>query len=357
MARQRFSIATFNVKNLVNPGVNYYQKKDGSWNRYSDAAFARKVTWLAEQLADMDADHVCLQEVFHVEALQAVAERHAEIVATRGLHQPAYTEILHFPNDRSKIDDPSPGLGYLGRRPVLSSRKVQDLTEDPVILGSERGLSYSLTSTSRPIAIVEVDLGGLTGSIVNLHLKSKRPLLDRDDPADDPANLMFLDRAKGDVGSLVLRAGEALAARREILSLLRGSGRPVFVLGDFNDGAEAVTTEVIRGESPWRNEPDAAIKQGFWDVELYSAAAIHLRRSERADFTTHVHNGHHNTIDHILLSQEFYYRNSRRIGDLDYMRAFNDHVVDGEFAGAPREPDASDHGQLVAYFSFVPPDV
>ena len=72
---------------------------------------------------------------------------------------------------------------------------------------------------------------------------------------------------------------------------------------------------------------------------------------EQGDFTTHVYNGHHGTIDHIFFSQEFYHRNPDQIGDLDYVRAFNDHLVDKDMNGAPGDRAASDHGQVVAYFS------
>lgn len=357
MGRQRFSIATFNVRNLVNAETNYYQKKDGSWNRYSQTAFDRKIDWLANQLIAMDADHVCLQEVFHLAALQKLADRYHELVIARGIEQAPYTEVIHFGNDRGTAADPSPGLAYLGRQPVVQSREVQDLSADPITLGDEFGLNYSLSATSRPLTMVQVDLGGgVTGWIVNAHLKSKRPLLDRDSPADEPKNMLFLERAKGAIGSLILRAGEALALRRELLDMMRENDVPVFVVGDFNDDGSAVTTEVIRGEAPWRHESDKAIKRGFWDVELYSAAKVHLRRSEKADFTTHIFNGHHGMIDHIFLSEQFYYRNRERLGDLDYVRAFNDHVIDKDFRGAPREDNASDHGQLVAYFSFETPD-
>lgn len=358
MSRSRFSIATFNVKNLVNPETNYYQRPDGSWNRYSAAAFARKIDWLAEQLVRMDADHVFLQEVFHAEALQRLADRHAEIVAERGLRQEPYGAVHFFPNDRSAPDDPGPGLAYLGRRPILSQRKVQDLSADPIRFGAELGFEYSLTATSRPIAIVEIDLGGgQRGVVLNAHLKSKRPLLAEGSPASEPESLLFLDRAKGAIASLVLRAGEALAFRRELLSLLRGGTLPVFAVGDLNDEGGAVTTEVIHGEAPWRHEA-IEVKRAFWDVEMYSAARAHLRRSETSDFTTHIFNGHHGTIDHIFFSQEFYYRNRgpSRIGDLDYVGVFNDHLVDRDMPGAPRAGDASDHGQLVAHFSFEVPD-
>lgn len=354
MARNRFSLATFNVKNLVNAETNYYQRPDGSWNRYSATAFARKIDWLAEQLVRMSADHVFVQEVFHAEALQRLADRHAEIVAARNLPQAPYGEVLFFPNDRSAPDDPGPGLGYLGRKPVLSHRKVQDLSADPIRFGAELGFEYTLQSTSRPIAIVEIDLGaGRSGVVLNAHLKSKRQLLAEGSLAGEAENLLFLERAKGSIASLVLRAGEALALRREVLTLTRGSSQPVFVVGDLNDEGGAVTTEVILGEAPWRHEA-IEVKRAFWDVELYSAARAHLRRSETSDFTTHIFNGHHGTIDHILLSQEFYYRNTgpSRVGDLDYVRVYNDHLVDQDMPGAPREGDASDHGQIVAFFSF-----
>jgi len=352
MAREKFSIATFNVKNLVNSETNYYQKRDGSWNRYSKSAFERKVNWIAIQLAKMDADHVCLQEVFHVEALRAVAARYAEIIERDGLNQDRYAEIIHVPNVRSKKEDPKPGLGYLGRKKLVSHEEVQDICDRPIEFDDEFGLSYTLTSLSRPVSVLEIDIGNeRTGVLINAHLKSKRPILARNSEADDPGKFLFLDRAKGSIGSLVLRAGEALALRRELIDIMGGTSTPVFVVGDLNDEAGAVTSEVVRGEAPWRHQ-DVSVKRGFWDVELYSAARTHLRRSERSDFTTYIYNGHHCTIDHIFFSQEFYYRKPDRLGDLDYLRAFNDHLIDNSVHGAPYVPDVSDHGQLVAHFSY-----
>ena len=356
MARKRFSIATFNTRNLVKAETNFYQRPDGSWNRYSRAAFERKVDWLAGQLLRMDADHVCLQEVFHLEALQAVADRHARIVAEGGLTQVPYTSVLHFPNSTSAPDDPRPGLGYLGRTAPLAHRSLQDLSADPIELGTELGFSYRLTATSRPVAIVDIDLGdGTAGTLFNAHLKSKRPLLPEGSPADDPANLLFLERTRGEIASLVLRAGEALALRRELLATLRGNTRPVFVVGDLNDGTGAVTTQAVAGEAPWRNERDPAIKAAFWDVELYHAARVQQRRSEHSDLTTHIYNGEYGTLDHIFFSQEFYYRNPSAIGDLDYVQIFNDHLVDDSAPGVRRNRDASDHGQIVARFSLREP--
>ena len=65
-----FSVATFNLYNLVKAETPYYGNR-----RYSTEQFNRKVAWVAGQLDSMDADIVGFQEVFHTEALEAC--RHA----------------------------------------------------------------------------------------------------------------------------------------------------------------------------------------------------------------------------------------------------------------------------------------
>ncbi|MCH2165916.1 MAG: endonuclease/exonuclease/phosphatase family protein [Marinovum sp.] len=348
-----FSVATFNVRNLVNAQVDYYCKPDGTGCKsYCEGAFDRKLDWLAGQLIEIDADIVLLQEVFHAEALSALAERYAVQVQRRGLKQSPYDVVHHIPNARANADrGPQPGLGLLSRLAVPEITAIQDISADPITLGEDYGVDYSLKMLSRPIMRAKVDLGlGVSTWIFNAHLKSKRPALPIGHPADEDENFLFLDRAKGAIGSLVLRAGEALALRRAILEVAKNKSGPVIVLGDLNDEGSAVTSEVIKGEAPWRHA-DFAVKKGFWDVELYSAARTHLRKSETANFTTHVYNGHHGALDHIFFSQEFYYRNKSRLGDLDYVRCFNDHLTDDGFFDAPYHSDASDHGQLMAYFT------
>lgn len=353
MDKKSFSVASFNVRNLVNAKTNYYQnKKTGKWKSYSQGAFDRKVAWLAEQLYRMDTDFVCLQEVFHVEALQAVVDAHAQLVAERKSRQQIYLDIRFAANDRSKEQDPSPGLAFISKRPILDEIILQDFSDRPIQVEGDDGFSYQLTRASRPFHKLKVDLGhGIVGWIVNAHLKSKRPQLDEGSDAQDESNALFLERSFGVFRSLALRAGEALALRRELLELMTGSNTPVIAVGDLNDEIGAVSTNLVSGEAPYKNlEPD--VKKLFWDVELYSAARTHLRRSEHASFFTHIYNGHYSTIDHIFFSQEFYYRSGARIGDLSYVECLNDHITDDSIRGAPGLGDASDHGQLVAKFSF-----
>jgi endonuclease/exonuclease/phosphatase family metal-dependent hydrolase len=350
MARAYFNVASFNVKNLVLPGITYYGR-----NRYSDGKYDDKLTWLAEQLFRMDADIVCLQEVFHEEALQDLVDRyHGLLDARHSAHKARldqYDNVFFQPNMDGVHTNPQPGLAILSRRDILEQDHVQDLTQNPIDLPESDGFSYRLTKASRPIQMAKIDLGkGVSGWVFNAHLKSKRPKYPSGDPASDQENALFFDRSKAVFRSLALRAGEALALRREILAKTEGSTDPTIVVGDLNDEIGAVTTEIVGGEVPWRAW-SGDLKAKYWDVELYSAARSHMRRSEHASLHTHIYNGHYGTIDHILVSQELYYRNRDRIGDVHFVQCFNDHLSDDSLQGAPSIGDASDHGQLVVRMS------
>lgn len=346
MARSFFEVASFNVRNLVNQDVPYYSNKG-----YDGPAYNRKLNWLAEQLFRMDSDIVCLQEVFHEEALNDLVTRYHKLLAERsnserGARLKHYDNVRFQPNLKTSEDNPYPGLAILSRRNMLDYSSVQDISDNPISISDDDDLTYNLSMMSRPVQFALIDLGkGVSGWVFNAHLKSKIPRFEKGDPAEKEENGLFLERTAGVFRSLALRAGEALAFRREILNKMVGSEHPTLVVGDFNDEIGAVTTEMIAGEAPWRRLP-SEVKKIFWDVELYSAARIHLRRSEHASLYTHIHNGHYGTIDHVLVSQEFYYRNRERLGEVHFVQCYNDHLSDDSIDGAPSLGDASDHGQL-----------
>ena len=62
-----FSVATFNVKNLISPDKVYYP-----FEYMTPEAYAWKRDWLSDQLLQMDADIVGFQEVFDEPALRDV---------------------------------------------------------------------------------------------------------------------------------------------------------------------------------------------------------------------------------------------------------------------------------------------
>ncbi len=62
-----FTIASFNVKNLIGAEREYYR-----FERYTPEEQAWKEDWLADQLLTMDADVICFQEIFEEDALRHV---------------------------------------------------------------------------------------------------------------------------------------------------------------------------------------------------------------------------------------------------------------------------------------------
>lgn len=64
-----FSVASFNVKNLIGAEQEYYR-----FEAYTPEEHAWKQSWLADQVLNLSADIICFQEVFAVEALQAVID-------------------------------------------------------------------------------------------------------------------------------------------------------------------------------------------------------------------------------------------------------------------------------------------
>lgn len=346
MARRYFKVATFNVRNLISAGVTYY-----TTNRYSQAAYDSKVDWLAEQLYRMDADIVCLQECFDEAPLVDLQARYRAIVEDRlsrtKASQSRYRHLWHLPNLDSTDDFPLPGLAILSRSAISEQVAIQDIADDPIEIQPDDGLAYSLSKLSRPLQVARIELPeGVSGWFFNAHLKSKRPKYPTGSLAAEEENYLFFERSQGSFRSLALRAGEALALRRAVLDKLIGTDDPVFVLGDLNDETGAVTTEMITGEMPFRAW-GVDVKRRYWDVELYSAVRTHLRRTEHSSIHTHIFNGHYGTLDHVLISQEFYFRNPGRIGDVHFVEVFNDHLIDDSVQGAPSRGEESDHGQVV----------
>lgn len=154
-------------------------------------------------------------------------------------------------------------------------------------------------------------------------------------------------RARGQARSLMQRAAEACALRNLLLDVLVHSSMPVMVLGDLNDSATAVTTQIITGRPPHRKLPHS-VKIEAWDRMLYNAKDIVARRSLETHFYTHIHNGHYGCLDHILLSQEFVQENKKHIGRVLNVTYYNDHVIDDTISNEFVPTHQSDHGQVVA---------
>jgi endonuclease/exonuclease/phosphatase family metal-dependent hydrolase len=324
---KRCRLGTFNVYNLVNPGVTYYGNK-----RYSDNTFARKVEWLAGQLDQMDADIVGFQEVFHKDALSAVLDN------TKSKDYSG--RAVAFRKDPGP--DPSPAVAIASRYNILE-QTIHEAIPRSAHLAFDDDSSVPIETFSRPVLECVIDVPDLGPVVVFVaHLKSKRPEYLEGEKKD------FYAEARASARSLVRRAVEATGLRALLLArLTRANKWPVVLLGDLNDAARAVTTTVISGTPPWRFAK-LAEKRKVWDRLLYNASELISRRSLVAPRYTHIFNGYFEVLDHIFVSEEFYRSNPKAVGEVEYVRFYTDHLVDSTLASDALRSWQSDHGQVVA---------
>lgn len=390
----RFTIASFNVKNLIGPDKEFYE-----FQSYTPEEYAWKEDWMAQQLFSMDADIIGFQEIFEEDALRAViaeadrignesndavlpskSKSYRKKAIFRKLGYTPYTDAtLAFApnsNDTGLPGKRRPGVAILSRFGFVGAPEIiQDLPKPLEIpfrdLTGEDAGHYRLPRLSRPILKVRVPLGKHTITVFNCHLKSKlgEYIKPQGAPYAPEADLTHYDpvgRAMGSLRSALRRMAEAWVLRREIVAELH-KGNPVMVLGDFNDGEHAVSSEIISGEQPFRNyswmlRPDAkdyndryskeeneAITAAVLDHRLTSAEKLFVRRSLRDMVYTAAFGGVYESLDQVYMSRHFHPDNAARIGDMEYFSVFNDHLTDGSHAEAPYNKLASDHGQVMAH--------
>lgn len=318
--QKHFKAATFNLYNLALAGEKYYN------HSYRKEQYENKVRWLSDQLIRMDADIVGFQEVFHIAALE-------EVLDASNIYKKASVSVGERKGE-------GPAVALASRFPILEHDIIPEFPKEAQL--EIDGTSVPIYDFSRPILKAKLRLSDELDVIAFVvHLKSKRPKIREGANRHDPR-----EEALGHARSLMIRAAETTALRHLLLDTLQGTNMPVIVMGDLNDDGHAVTSKILVGSEPWRNLPMDE-KRRLWDVHLYNVKDIQARQSYRDAYYTHLHNGHYDSLDHILVSQEFVRQNPNRLGYVEYVRVFNDHLID-ETLSDDRIPFwQSDHGQVV----------
>ena len=306
--------ATFNVLNLALPGTRFYPNQEP----YSIAQYDAKISWLAQQLDRLDADVIGLQEIFSQEALKDVLAR------TKN-----YRDAHHLGCDPlPRNGQLSPNVALISRLPVVG-KPIYHLDLPQQLSVSLPEMAQPMTQFTRPILQATLKLPG--GRLMNafvVHLKSKRPDWGARELDDDP-----YQHGLATLRSLLRRGTEALGLRYLLTDHGLAGQTPLVVLGDFNDISDAVTSQIIMG-SGWRGK-------AHFDERLYDCVRIqsHMNPLREIGFS-HVHEGAAETIDHVLVSKEFYRHSPQAIGEVVNVRYLNEHL-------ALRPAATSDHGQVL----------
>ena len=314
-------IATFNTMNLALPERQTYPGE-----RLSAVDYEKKADWTANMLTEMDADFVGFQEVFHKKALEDVLTR-------TGRYEKAVVDLA---DETGTL----PRVGFVSRLPV---QRVEVIREFPVEARLDiEGQLLPFKSFHRPVFKVWVELpGGHSVVILVVHLKSKRPMVDEGHDRRVP-----WEHARGQARSLIQRACEAAALRWMVLHEIRHTETPLILLGDLNDSTHAVTSDILQGDHPQRYYP-AEVKKKLWDILLYSCGDLQVRKSYKDVYYTHLHDAQYESLDHIFVSQEFVNENPRHLAAVEYLRIYNDHLLDPGLTDEKPRPWISDHGAVV----------
>ncbi|MBD8541141.1 MAG: endonuclease/exonuclease/phosphatase family protein [Massilia sp.] len=307
--QEELRFATFNTFNLAPPGARLY---DNLAPTTADE-YEAKLDWTAHQLDLINADVIGFQEIFSQSVLAEVLQR------TR-----RYRDAHHIGFD------PDPGAVRLTPSVALVSRLPlaepgTELGKFPANVTMPPGSRDPDRFTRAPLHAGVIAPSGVVIDVIVVHLKSRRPDYRSSDSGADP-HLYALACLR----SLIRRGTEATALRVLLTDMAHTHRRPRIVLGDFNDVADSVTTEIVLGAGTPQAE------------RLYDASQV----QRRLDHQRHVgfsilHDTRHSTIDHILVSPEFNPALPEAIGEVIDVVYLNDHLN-------LALPESSDHGQVLA---------
>lgn len=233
-----FRLMSWNVENLFAPA-----------NGASRERFSRKLATLAALIDGAAPTVLALQEVGGPDALAALQERLGRPMPHAALADPDGRGIRCAVLSTLPIE----AQGQIRSFPPLI-HPVQNrdpIFDDPATPLDDESLT---TQLGRPALEVTVRVGGEPVTIINAHLKSKlinyarrRGLVGGSQFLPNDEN----ERYRYAAYALYRRTGEALALRDRANALLGGAGqeRALVLCGDFNDGPDAATTQVLQGPS------------------------------------------------------------------------------------------------------------
>lgn len=340
MARTQVSFATCNLLNLNEPGLPMYRDRNG----WSQQEYDRKISWMVQALRALEADVWGFQELWHAESLR-------NCFSQAGLGG-GYTLL---------VPD-----GHAGQRIVCAGAVRSDILvgepewivafPDIFRLSSGGGedeqaseIAVQIDSFSRPVLHFEIKprSNGKRIHVYVCHFKSKRPTAIYREPWYSKPTYSKHSEAIGAAISTIRRTAEAMALRLILTERMKNTDTPVVVLGDLNDGQHSNTLNILGGQP---NYLLSGLSSGGSDVDLYAAGTLQEYRSLRDVYYTHIFSNIKESLDHILVSQEFYDNSRKRLWAFKGLDIYNDHLNDDDH----KKTGTSDHGLVRAAFEYRP---
>ena len=339
--RTQVTFASCNLFNINLPGLPIYNDKDG-WDQ---EIYNKKVAWTGQAINTVDGDVWGFQELWHAKALKDVFKA-AKLESAYALLAPpghAGESILCAGAVRKDI--------LIGEPEWISDFpdkfRLDSGGDDP----QTGGIAVSIHTFSRPVLHFRVKprSNGKTISVYVAHFKSKAPskIYYEQWYKDDKNYYSKHSSTLGAAVSTIRRTAEAAALRMILTEEMKGNENPVVVLGDLNDSQLSNTLNILTGQP---NYLLSGLDKGGSDTALYTTGTLQEYRSLRDVYYTHIHQKIKESLDHILVSQEFYDNSRKRLWAFKGMELFNDHLN----AHNHKEDGTSDHGIVRATFEYRP---
>jgi len=336
----RMSIGTFNLYNLNEPGMAIYTDSNG----WTQAEYDRKIDWTQRTIRQLRPDIFGFQELWHEASITRALEA-SGLAAEYDVLAPEDAVGTHI------VCAAIVRKGLLLGEPewiVQFPDKflLQSSGDDP----QTPAISVNIDSFSRPVLhfTVRPRENDQPIHVYVCHLKSKGPTqVYREDWFDaDETTYKKHQNNLGAAISTIRRTAEAAALRFLLTEQMKGTRTPVIVLGDINDAQNSNTANILT-EQPRYLVGDSL---GGGDVSLYTAQTLQEYRSTRDVYYTHVFQDMMESLDHILVSEEFYDNSRRRLWMFDGMTVNNDHLSFDDH----KESGTNDHGVVRAVFKYKP---
>ncbi|MGD1854286.1 MAG: endonuclease/exonuclease/phosphatase family protein [Leptolyngbyaceae cyanobacterium] len=338
--RTQFKVATFNLYNINQPGLRIYSDIDG-WDK---RAYHRKLAWSRHIIRNHQADVWGFQELWHTGALEDIFD-HGDLADYELLSPPDHSGQRIICSGAVKKDilvgEPQ-WIKAFPEKFILQSNGDDAQTSD---------ISVAVKSFSRPVLHFQVQARSQSSpiSVYVAHFKSKAPTKVYREGwyRDEDEYYRQHSEALGYAISTIRRTAEATALRMILTERMKNTDEPVIVLGDLNDGENSNTLNILTGQP---NYILSGLQQGGSDVDLYAVSRLQQYRSDRNVYYTHIYQNFRESLDHILVSQEFYDNSRRRVWAFKGMDVTNDHLNWDNH----KTDGTSDHGVVCAQFEYRP---
>lgn len=353
------SVSTINAFNLHDWDGNTYSRSSTAFP--DKVAYDRRIAWLAAAVQRVDSHLLGFQEIWSKAALDEVfseaklSDSYQLLVRDApGLGQPQVALAVHNSWQVDSVD-------WVSAFP--DTFRIANLRERN---GAEEPVSISIEAFSRPVLRCRIrsTIPRRRPPLITVyvaHFKSKAPARLVSINGNSSALELHGQITRSAVAH-IRRILEAAALRalldKEMKETQNEKLSATIVLGDLNDASHAVSTELLSANPGYRLSASSQTGSRS-DKGLYSVETLQQYRSQRDVYYTYVYRNKNESLDHILVSEEFYDHSRKRHWSFSEMEVFNDHLAYADESSAEkkrlfRETGAIDHGYLRARFAWDP---